>query len=215
MTVSPGQIQLIMDLRSKGVDDMELLSAIERVPREMFVPETFREHAYEDTALPIGHGQTVSQPSVVVRMIEALELGPRLKVLEVGTGSGYQTAVLSHLCRRVYTVERHAPLLKEAEARLYELRRHNVTGIAGDGALGWPEQAPFPRIIVSAAALEVPPALADQLAEGGIMVAPIGDERGEQRIIRVRRGADGFETEDLGAVRFVPLVPGTGAEAER
>lgn len=208
------KIRLILELRRAGVSDTAVLASIERIPREAFVPEAFRDQTYEDTALPIGHGQTISQPSVVARMLQALRIDRRHKVLEIGTGSGYQTAVLSHLCRRVYTIERHAPLLRVAESRLETLQRRNLTTRAGDGALGWEEQAPFERIIVSAAASDVPPVLRSQLADGGIMVVPIGDEYDEQRIVRVCRSGDAFESEDLGPVRFVPLAPGLGTHPQ-
>ncbi len=209
------KIRLILELRRAGISDTAVLAAIERVPREGFVPDAFKHQCYEDTALPIGHGQTISQPSIVARMLQALRIDRRHKILEIGTGSGYQTAVLSHLCRRVYTIERHAPLLHVAQDRLEALQRRNVTAKAGDGALGWTEQAPFERIVVSAAAPDVPPLLRDQLADGGIMVVPVGDEYDEQRIIRVIRAGSTFEAEDLGPVRFVPLSPGLGATGAR
>jgi protein-L-isoaspartate(D-aspartate) O-methyltransferase len=200
--------RLVLDLRRGGVADTRVLGAIERVPRERFVPATFADQAYENVALPIGHGQTVSQPLVVALMTQALEPGERHKVFEIGTGSGYQTAVLARLCRRVFTIERYRALLKEAEKRFAELRLHNVTCKFGDGTKGWPEQAPFDRIIVTAAAPELPARLADSLAPGGILVAPVGEERRDQMLVRVRRGEGGFATEEMGLVRFVPLVPG-------
>jgi protein-L-isoaspartate(D-aspartate) O-methyltransferase len=202
------KIRLILDLRRGGITDTRVLAALERVPRERFVPEPFRDKAYDDVTLPIGHHQTVSQPVVVAAMTQALEVNDRLKVLEIGTGSGYQAAVLARLCRRVYTVERHRALLKEAEARFAELRITNVTTLAGDGTLGWPEQAPFERIIVTAAAADVPGILVDQLAIGGVMVVPVGVDERDQHLIRVRRTENGADTEDLGPIRFVPLVPG-------
>jgi protein-L-isoaspartate(D-aspartate) O-methyltransferase len=208
------KIRLVMELRRAGVSDTRVLAAIERVPREAFVGPTFRDRAYEDTALPIANGQTLSQPSVVglmtqaCLMTQALDLGTRGKVLEIGTGSGYQAAVLSHLCRRVYTIERHRPLLAEAEARFKELRIHNIVIRLGDGWLGWPEQAPFERIIVTAAPPEIPQALVDQLSPGGIMVLPVGAEKGMQRLVRLRRTETGVESEDLTQVRFVPMVEG-------
>ena len=208
MNVASRKIRLVMELRNAGVTDTSVLSAIERTPREDFVLETFRDRAYENTALPIGLGQTISQPLVVAMMTETLELCDRHKVLEIGTGSGYQTVVLSKLCRRVYTVERHKPLLKQAEAQLERLRIRNVTARAGDGWKGWPEQAPFDRIIVTAAAEELPVALCEQLAVGGIMVVPVG-RTGAQRLLKVVRTAEGLETKVMGNVRFVPLVRGT------
>ncbi len=206
MTDAPRKIRLVMDLRRQGVTDTAVLSAIERVPREEFVTATFRDQAYENVALPIGYGQTVSQPLVVGLMTQALDLGPRMKVLEVGTGSGYQAAVLARLCRRVYTIERHRPLLREAEERFRRLRLTNITTIAGDGMRGWPETAPFDRIIVTAAAAEVPGALLAQLAPDGVMVLPVG--RQEQHVVRVRLHDGRPVLEDLFPVHFVPLIGG-------
>lgn len=205
---APKMLRLIMELRRCGIVDARVLGALERIPREMFVPATFADQAYENIALPIGHGQTVSQPLVVARMTEALEVGARHKVLEIGTGSGYQAAVLARLCRRLFSIERHRDLLREAEQRLAKLRIHNVTLRFGDGTKGWAEQAPFDRIIVTAAAPELPTVLADCLAIGGVLVAPVGDNRRDQQLLRIRRHETGFATEELGAVRFVPLVAG-------
>jgi len=202
------KIRLILALRQSGITNTGILAAMERVPRDRFVPEAFRDRAYEDTALPIGHGQTVSQPQIVARMIEALAVHDRVKLLEIGTGSGYQTAILSYLCRRVYTIERHRDLSLAAERRFAELDRNNITTRVGDGTLGWPEQAPFSHIIVSAAASDVPAVLAGQLGVGGVMILPIGDDRRDQRITRVHRGETGYDTEDWGPVRFLPLVAG-------
>lgn len=198
--------QLVLELRGEGIDDDRLLGAMERVPRDMFVPRPFQHQAWDNVALPIDCGQTISQPSVVARMTRALEVDDRMKVLEIGTGSGYQTSILSYLCRRVYTIERHRELLMQAESRLEALRRRNVTARLGDGSKGWPEQAPFERILVTAAAIDVPPKLSSQLAVGGIMVVPIGDEPDDQRIVRVCRQEDGLDIDDLGPVKFVPLV---------
>lgn len=203
------KIRLIMDLRQEGITDNRVLSAIERAPREMFVPPSFHDQAYENTALPIGHGQTISQPSVVAYMTQELQVGERMKVLEVGTGCGYQAAVLSKLCRRVYTIERFRELLREAEARFAELRLHNITAMWNDGSNGWPEQAPFDRIMVTAAAPELPQHLTGQLAVGGILIAPVGRSTYDQNLVRCRRTEDGLETETLWPVRFVPLLPGT------
>lgn len=200
------KIRLIMDLRRAGIVDTRVLSAIERLPREAFIPPTFADQAYENTALPIGQGQTISQPLVVATMTQALEVGERMRVLEIGTGSGYQAAVLARLCRRVYTIERHKPLLAEAEARFRRLSVHNVTAILGDGGRGWPEQAPFDRILVTACAPDVPKSLLDQLAEDGIMVLPVGPAAGEQVLLKVRRKDGRFTSERLMQVRFVPLV---------
>ncbi|HTI87986.1 MAG TPA: protein-L-isoaspartate(D-aspartate) O-methyltransferase [Alphaproteobacteria bacterium] len=202
----PRQIRLLMELRTLGVQDSRVLSAIERVPREAFVPPQFIDQAYENTALPIGEGQTISQPLVVGLMTQALELDKRMKVLEIGTGSGYQAAVLAKLARRVYSIERHASLLAIAEKRFHQLRITNITARAGDGAKGWPEQAPFPRIIATAAATRIPEALIEQLAVGGLMVIPVGDRASDQNVVRVTRTETGCTTETLFPVRFVPLV---------
>ncbi|MGQ0675914.1 MAG: protein-L-isoaspartate(D-aspartate) O-methyltransferase [Rhodospirillales bacterium] len=204
--ISTRTIRMLLDLRGAGICDTRVLSAIERVPREEFLPPPFQHQACENVALPIGHGQTVSQPTVVARMTQALELTDRHKVLEIGTGSGYQTAVLARLARRVYTIERHRPLLAEAERRLESLRLRNVTTRAGDGSKGWPEQAPFDRIIVTCAAPFPPHPLAAQLGTGGVMMIPVGEQKRDQRIMRIRRMDDGFHVEDLWTVRFVPLV---------
>ncbi len=209
MTLESTKIRLVMELRQQGITDKDVMSAIERVPREVFVPEAFHDQAYENTALPIGHGQTISQPVVVAYMTQALELGPRMKVLEVGTGCGYQAAVLAQLCRRVYTIERYRELMREAEQRIRTLRINNVTTKWGDGTKGWPEQAPFDRIIVTAAAPQVPQALFDQLADNGILIAPVGRTTYEQTLMRYRRKGDKLESEKLWPVRFVPLVDGT------
>lgn len=209
------KIRFVLNLRQGGIIDTALLSAMEKVPREMFVPDAFQDRAYEDTALPIGYGQTISRPRVVAQMIEALAVDDRVKILEIGTGSGYQTAVLSHLCRRVYTIERHRDLLRVAEGRFAALERRNITTRAGDGWRGWPEQTPFTHILVSAAAREIPPVLVKQLGTGGVMVIPVGDERQEQRLLRVIRTEDGFDAEDRGPVRFLPMVAGMPEAASR
>ena len=197
---------LLSELRAGGVTDKRVLAAIEKIPRENFLAPPFRDKAYDNVALPIGFQQTISQPLVVGLMTQALELTDRMKVLEIGTGSGYQTAVLSKIARRVYTIERHAGLAKEADKRLAALRVTNVTARTGDGSLGWKEQAPFQRIMVTAAAADIPPVLIAQLALGGIMVVPIGADDPMQHLVRVRRTDAGVETEDLGPVRFVPLI---------
>jgi protein-L-isoaspartate(D-aspartate) O-methyltransferase len=208
LSIDARKIRLIMQLRRSGVTDTTVLAVIERLPRETFVPRSFLDQAYEDMALPIGSGQTISQPLVVAMMTQALELHDRLKVLEIGTGSGYQAAVLSRLVRRVYTIERHRPLLREAEARFHQLGLHNITTRAGDGTKGWPEQAPFDRILVTAAADgDIPKTLTDQLALGGVMVVPLGNDRRDQRVYRIRRTETGLQREELWPVRFVPLLP--------
>ena len=189
-----------------GIKNEAVLDAVVSVPRELFVPAAFRERAYENSPLPIGLHQTISQPTVVAMMTEALDLNDRSKVLEIGTGSGYQTVILAKLCRRVYTIARHKPLQAEAETRFQRMGLHNITVRAGDGSKGWPEQAPFSRIIVTAAALDVPATLLDQLDEGGIMVVPVGLEENLQHLLRIRKLDGDIETEDLGPVRFVPLI---------
>jgi protein-L-isoaspartate(D-aspartate) O-methyltransferase len=205
---------LAAELARAGIRDPRVLAAMAQVPRDLFVPPTFAEHAWDNVALPIGHGQTISQPLVVACMTEALELGDRHNVLEIGTGSGYQTAVLARLCRRVFTIERHRALLREAEQRFALLRLGNVTSRFGDGGKGWIEPAPFDRILLTAAAPELPQALVDLLAPDGILVGPLGPERHNQTLVRVRRNADGMlSREELCLVRFVPLVPGLPREA--
>ena len=209
MTNASRKIRLIMELRRNGITDTTVLSALERIPRDVFVPDAFQDQAYENIALPIHHGQTISQPYVVAFMTEALKVGPRMKVLEVGTGSGYQAAVLSQLCRRVYTIERYRSLLRDAERQFEALRLTNITTKVGDGYLGWPEQAPFDRILVTAAATDLPPVLVEQLGVGGIMVLPMGSSSVDQQIVRVVKLEDGrIDCEDLLGVRFVPLVDG-------
>ena len=208
MTLEANRIRLIMELRKQGITNSDVLGAIERVPREAFVPDTFRDQAYENMALPIGCGQTISQPAVVAFMTQELAIGSRMKVLEVGTGSGYQAAVLAKLCRRLYSIERHRDLLSAAEDKFRELRINNVTAKLGDGTKGWPEQAPFDRIIVTAAATrEIPQTLIDQLAPDGIMMAPMGETARDQHLYKFRFGDDGaVRSEKLWPVRFVPLV---------
>jgi len=202
------KIRLLMSLRRAGIADAPVLRAIERTPRDVFVTGPFSDQAWEDTALPIECGQTISQPYIVALMTEALELDDRCKALEIGTGSGYQAAILARLARRVYTVERYRHLLAEAERRFAALKLTNIVTRVGDGARGWPEQAPFDRIIVTAAAPGRPDALLDQLKEGGIMVAPVGAGK-VQTLIRYRKDKDGAVSEEtLAGVRFVPLREG-------
>ena len=212
MSTPAHRARLVLALRRAGITNTRVLSAVERVPRELFVPETFIDRAYEDTALPIGYGQTLSQPFVVATMIQALKLDVRVKLLEVGTGSGYHAAILSHLCRRVYTIERHKPLLAEAQGRFDALELNNVTAMAGDGMKGWPEQAPFDRISVTAAGTEPPQSLLDQLKVGGVMVMPVGGQSRLQQLVRYRRTEDGYDSEVIMDVRFVPLLPGVASE---
>ncbi len=207
------RIRLIMDLRTKGIIDTDVLSAIERVPREEFVPAHSSDQAWEDMALPIGLGQTISQPLVVAKMSEALEINDRDMVLEIGTGCGYQCAVLSHLARRIYTIERHKHLLVDAEKRLENLKLRNITAIAGDGMKGWPtingaNPAPFDKIIVTAAARDKPPqALFDQLKIGGKMIIPVGESGNQMLKLYKRESEEAYSVRDVLPVRFVPLLP--------
>jgi protein-L-isoaspartate(D-aspartate) O-methyltransferase len=210
MTLESRKIRLIMELRQQGITDNGALSAIERVPRETFVPPSFHDQAYENQALPIGHGQTISQPSVVGYMTQALTLEPRSKVLEIGTGCGYQAAVLSRICRRIYTIERYRELMRAAEERFRSLRINNVVTRWGDGMKGWPEQAPFDRMILTAGTAEVPGVLFDKMADTAILIAPVGRSSGEQTLRRWRRTDGGaWSEEELWPVRFVPLLEGT------
>ncbi len=207
------KMQFLYTLRSRGVTDPRVLGAMEKIDRGLFVRGTFAERAYEDTPLPIACGQTISQPSVVGLMTQALEVGPRDKVLEVGTGSGYQAAILSQLARRVYTVERHRRLVRETQALFEQLDLTNVIGLASDGSFGLPEQAPFDRIIVTAAAEDPPGPLLAQLKIGGIMIVPVGQSDAVQSLIKVTRLEDGFDYDELRPVRFVPLLEGLGKES--
>lgn len=211
-TRDPRVMQLVLELRQNGIADEKLIDVMERLPRDLFVPQAFQDRAYENLALPIGYHQTVSQPHVVALMTQALDLNDRCKVLEIGTGSGYQAAVLAPLCRRLYTIERHRGLSEVAEERFKQLRIPNITTRFGDGSKGWPEQAPFDRIIVTAAAIDIPPVLVEQLCVGGIMVVPIGDDQHDQRLVKVVRTETDTEISDLGWVRFVPFVEGEAPE---
>ena len=204
------KMRFLYALRSKGVTDARVLTAMETVDRGAFVTGIFADRAYEDMPLPIACGQTISQPSVVGLMTQALDVSPRDKVLEVGTGSGYQAAVLSLLCRRVYTLDRHRRLVTEAEALFRHFGLSNITAMVADGSRGLPDQAPFDRIMVTAAAEDPPGPLLAQLKIGGIMVVPVGQSDAVQTLIRVRRGENGFDYDELRQVRFVPLVEGLG-----
>jgi protein-L-isoaspartate(D-aspartate) O-methyltransferase len=204
--------RLILALRSQGVTDAKVLDAIEATPRELFVPELFLDRSWEDSALPIACGQTISQPFIVGLMTQALEAEPRHRVLEIGTGSGYQTAVLARLSRYVYTIERYRTLLMEAEARLKKLDLLNVITKFGDGGEGWPEQAPFDRIMVTAAAPGEPKKLLAQLKPGGVLVAPVGRGAVQSLVRYIADAEGGFKREGLGDVRFVPLVEGVARE---
>jgi protein-L-isoaspartate(D-aspartate) O-methyltransferase len=204
--------RLILALRSQGVTDPAVLAAIERTPRDLFTPDLFKERSWEDSALPIACGQTISQPFIVGLMTQALTLEPRARVLEIGTGSGYQTAVLSRLARLVYTVERYRTLKREAEARFKAMDLTNIITKFGDGGLGWAEQAPFDRILVTAAAPSEPKNLLKQLKSSGVLVAPVG-KGPVQRLIRYAGdGAGTFQSEVLCEVRFVPMLDGVAQE---
>lgn len=204
------KMRFLFALRQRGVTDPRVLEAMERIDRGVFVRGHFEDRAYDDTPLPIPCGQTISQPSVVGLMTQALQVGPRDKVLEIGTGSGYQASVLSLLCRRVYTLDRHRRLVTEAEAIFRHFGLTNITAMVADGSHGLPEQAPFDRIMVTAAAEDPPGPLLAQLKIGGIMVVPVGQSDAVQTLIRVRRDENGYDYDELRQVRFVPLVEGLG-----
>jgi len=204
------KVQLIMDLRRAGIVDPALLDILETVPREDFLHGPFREQAYENMALPIECGQTISQPFIVGLMTQALEPEARSRVLEIGTGSGYQTVVLARLVRWVYTMERYRTLQRQAHDRFKAMGLHNIVTRVADGSKGWPDQAPFDRIMVTAGAAQIPEALYDQLKPDGIMVIPVGRESETQKLLKVIRRAAGPELIELAEVRFVPLVEGQG-----
>ncbi|PRY26231.1 protein-L-isoaspartate(D-aspartate) O-methyltransferase [Aliiruegeria haliotis] len=206
------KMRLLFALRSKGVTDKRVLTAMEKVDRGLFVQGLFADRAYDDTPLPIACGQTISQPSIVGTMTQALDVGPRDKVLELGTGSGYQAAILAHLARRVYTAERFKRLATHAQHLFDTLGLTNIITLTADCSHGLPDQAPFDRIIVTAAAEDPPGPLLAQLRVGGIMVLPVGQSDAVQTLIRVRRTEDGYEYDELGPVRFVPLLEGLGRE---
>lgn len=206
------RMRFVFALRQRGVTDVRVLEAMEKIDRGAFVKGIFADRAYEDMPLPITCGQTISQPSVVGLMSQALDVDPRHKVLEIGTGSGYQAAILSQLARRVYTVDRHKRLVKEAQAAFDALGLSNITALAADGTRGFPEQAPFDRIIVTAAAEDPPGPLLAELKPGGIMVVPVGQSDAVQSLVKVTRTETGFDYEELRQVRFVPLVEGMGQD---
>lgn len=209
MTSQRTRERLIKRLEEQGITNQSVLDVIRQTPRHIFVDEALASRAYEDTALPIGHGQTISQPYIVARMTEALvESGPLEKALEVGTGSGYQSAVLSHFAETVYTVERIEPLLMQARRRFIELRRRNIRTHHSDGNWGWPEREPFDGIIVTAAPVDIPKSLLQQLKLGGRLVMPVG-QSGQQELILITRTETGFEKETLNHVSFVPMLGGT------
>ena len=198
-------------LRRRGVVDSAVLSAMEQVPREAFVPGKMREMSYRDSPLPIGQGQTISQPFIVARMIERLALGQEDRVLEIGTGSGYGAAILSRIVKTVYTVERHPSLAAAAREKLEKLGFANVRVLEGDGSVGWPEQAPYDGIVGTAGAPAVPEPLKEQLAVGGRLVLPVGPVPEQQVLVRLTKTApDRFDEEEMEAVRFVPLLGAAG-----
>ena len=201
-------MQMMLSLRQSGVTDRQVLEAMEATPREVFVERAFRDRAFEDRPLPIACGQTISQPAIVGMMIQALEVTPRCKVLEVGAGSGYVCAILSRIARRVYGIERHKALALEARERIARLGIGNVAIRSGDGTRGWPEQAPFDRILVSAAADDTPAILLEQLRAGGIMVLPVGQTDEVQQLIKIEKTDDGPTYSELCDVLFVPLIEG-------
>ena len=206
------KMQFLFSLRKAGVVDKQVLDAMERVDRKNFVNGVFSDKAYEDTPLPIACGQTISQPTVVGLMTQALQVTSRDKVLEVGTGSGYQAAILSLLARRVYTIERHSLLVNNATKVFQKLNMSNITTILSDGGHGLEQQAPFDRIIVTAASDDPPASLLSQLKIGGIMIIPVGQSDNIQKLIKIAKTDGGYEYQDLQAVRFVPLVAGTEKE---
>jgi protein-L-isoaspartate(D-aspartate) O-methyltransferase len=207
-----GQMKFLLDLRQRGIMDAAVLRAMEEVPREKFVMPEHARSAYADRAMPIACGQTISQPYVVAYMTEQLGVQPHHRVLEVGTGSGYQAAILSRLAAKVTTIERYRTLADAARIRLKAVRYDNVDVIAGDGMAGAPDRAPFDRIMVTAAAEAVPPALIDQLAVGGIMILPLGPQDDHQSLVKLVRTEQGVERAELIGVRFVPLLPGQARE---
>ncbi len=207
-----GRMEFLLSLRRHGIMDAGVLRAMDEVPREHFVTSTYADIAYADQALPIACGQTISQPYVVAYMTERLGVTPEHRVLEVGTGSGYQAAILSRLAREVVSIERYRTLAEAARIRLATLGYTNVEVVVGDGLAGVPDKAPFDRIIVTAAAEQGPPALVDQLVEGGVMVLPLGPHHDGQVIVKLTKARDALQREDLIDVRFVPLLPGKARE---
>jgi protein-L-isoaspartate(D-aspartate) O-methyltransferase len=201
-------MQMMLSLRQAGVTDRRVLEAMEATPRDVFVERAFKERAFEDRPLPIACGQTISQPAIVGMMIQALQITPRCKVLEVGAGSGYVCAILARLARRVYGIERHKALALEARERIARLGLGNVTIRSGDGTRGWPEQAPFDRILISAAADDTPALLLEQLRPGGIMVLPVGQTDDVQQLIKIEKTDNGPTYSELCDVLVVPLVEG-------
>jgi protein-L-isoaspartate(D-aspartate) O-methyltransferase len=207
-----GRMEFLLTLRRRGIADQAVLRAMDEVPRAQFVEADFADCAYADQALPIACGQTISQPYVVAYMTEQLRLRPELRVLEVGTGSGYQAAVLSRLACEVVSIERYRTLAEKARERLRALGYDNIDVVVGDGFAGVPEKAPYDRIIVTAATPEVPQVLVDQLADDGVILLPLGPQDGPQNIVKLTKTQTGLEREDLIAVRFVPLLHGQARE---
>jgi protein-L-isoaspartate(D-aspartate) O-methyltransferase len=207
-----GRMEFMLTLRRRGISDQAVLRAMDEVPREHFVGSDHQDAAYGDHALPIACGQTISQPYVVAYMTEQLAVQPRHRVLEIGTGSGYQAAVLSRLAREVVSIERYRTLAEAARNRLRMLGYDNVEVIVGDGLAGAPDRAPFDRILVTAAAETVPQALVEQLGQGGVMLLPLGPHAGTQEIVKLTKTSEGLREERLIAVRFVPLLPGQARE---
>ena len=213
-------MELVETLRRQGIGDARVLDAIARIPRDVFVDQPFERAAYDNSALPIACGQTISQPYVVAFATQALELDPKHRVLELGTGSGYQAAILSPLCRMVYTVERHKPLLMQAEARFKKLGLTNIVTRHSDGLKGWAEAAPFDRILLSAAVPEVPQILIDQLKPAGILIAPVGGDADaahgvSQNLTKIVKGEDGIKRQSLLPVMFVPMIEGLPQDARK
>lgn len=202
------KMQFLLSLRNQGMTDTRVLTAMEKIDRGAFVRGTFADRAYDDTPLPIECGQTISQPLIVALMTQALDVQPRHKVLEIGTGSGYQAAILSQLARRVYTIDRHRSLVRTARQVFQELALNNVTAISADGSFGLPEQAPFDRIILTAASEDPPGPLMAQLKIGGVMVLPVGQSDAVQTLVSVRKTENGLDYTEIRPVRFVPLVEG-------
>jgi protein-L-isoaspartate(D-aspartate) O-methyltransferase len=207
-----GRMQFLLTLRKRGIGNAAVLRAMDQVPREHFVQAGFVDSAYADQALPIACGQTISQPYVVAYMTEQLGVEPHHRVLEVGTGSGYQAAILSRLAREVITLERYRTLAQAARIRLSTLGYENVEVLVGDGLTGAPERAPFDRIIITAAAEVIPDDLVNQLVDGGVMILPLGPHDGAQSLVKLMKTQEGLKREDLIGVRFVPLLPGTARE---
>lgn len=208
LTLSEKKALLMEELRGEAIDDENVLAVLADIPREDFIPKVLRAQAYENAALPISSGQTISQPYIVAYMTQVLGVTKKHKVLEIGTGSGYQAVVLAKLCRRLFTVERHLPLLKAAESIFKKLNIFNITTLFGNGLKGWLEQAPFDRIMVTAASENIPEKLMEQLKDGGVMIIPIGAQGEIQYIIRITRQGDEYVEQNLLPVKFVPLLPG-------